>query len=87
VTVWKYVILEDMPLESRMSLSTEVRGMGRIVVVLQIVLCGGITTLSGNPTPVAQSTARNISDSPKRKRTLKLPIDLLILMLTFCTHD
>jgi hypothetical protein len=70
VTVRKYVILEGMPLEPLMRVHLK-RGM-RSLVVLQIVLCSGITPLSGNRTPVTKFNARNISDRPKQKRTLTL---------------
>jgi hypothetical protein len=63
-----------------------VRGQGSFVVVLQIVSCSGITALSGNQTPVTQSNARNISDNPKQKQTLKWAITALILMPTFCIY-
>ena len=78
------MILEYMPLELRKRVSTASEGKGSLFVVLQIVLCSGITAMTGNRTPVAQSTARNISDHPKQKRTLKLAITTLILIPTLC---
>jgi hypothetical protein len=51
-------------------------------MVLQIVLCSGITALFGNETPGTQPNAGNISDNLKKKKTSKLEITALILIPT-----
>jgi len=42
-------------------------GKRRLIVVLQNVLCTGITELYGIRTPVTKSDATKISDRPKQK--------------------